>query len=85
MSTSYSVNIGTRSRVDITNGDVGHFVFKAQTGGSFWIGDSAVDDSNGISLANNETHVVYVTSPDTVYLFNESNTTAGVVRVFHNR
>lgn len=84
MAETYTLNVAATSRAEVTGGRVGTFTFQAVTGGTYHLGDSGVDNTNGIVVSNSVYHQLYVTSPDEVYLYNES-LSAGTVRVFHNR
>lgn len=50
---------------------VGTIVLRPLTGGSYWLGDSGVDNTTGVSIPNAANTTLYVTSPDEVYRYNE--------------
>lgn len=83
MAELYTVNIAAVTSEEITGGRVGHFLVKSVSAGDYFIGGSGVNDTTGIQVPSSFS--LYVTSPDEVYLYNQAPSTAGVVKVFHNR
>lgn len=65
---------------------VGFIKLEPQSSGTYFAGDSSVDASTGIVLANGVgPHEFYITSPDDIYVFNSNVSNDGYVRVYHNR
>lgn len=68
--------------VEITGGKVGSFKIRSATQ-PVRIGDDSITDSDGVFLPVADTHDLYVTSPDEVYVVSTGSATD--VTVFHCR